>query len=67
MAAMADGFTRVGLREIVAITTLGNIASQRVMQRLGMTRSIEFNHPLLAADSPLCRHILYRLAAPSAV
>jgi RimJ/RimL family protein N-acetyltransferase len=67
MAAMADGFTRVGLREIVAITTLGNIASQRVMQRLGMTRSIEFNHPLLAADSPLRRHILYRLAAPSAV
>jgi len=66
-AAMADGFTRVGLREIVAITTLGNIASQRVMQRLGMTRSIEFNHPLLAADSPLRRHILYRLAAPSAV
>jgi RimJ/RimL family protein N-acetyltransferase len=67
MAAMADGFTRVGLREIVAITTLGNIASQRVMQRLGMTRSIEFNHPLLAADSPLRRHILYRLAAPSAM
>jgi RimJ/RimL family protein N-acetyltransferase len=63
-AAMVDGFTRVGLREIVAITTLGNIASQRVMQRLGMTRSIEFDHPLLAENSPLRRHILYRLAAP---
>jgi RimJ/RimL family protein N-acetyltransferase len=66
-AAIADGFTRVGLREIVAMTTLGNIASQRVMQRLGMTRSIEFDHPLLAEDSPLRRHILYRLAAPGTV
>jgi RimJ/RimL family protein N-acetyltransferase len=65
-AAMADGFTRVGLREIVAITTLGNTASQRVMQRLDMTRSIEFDHPLLAEDSPLRRHILYRLGAPRA-
>jgi len=64
---MADGFTRLSLREIVAITTLGNIASQRVMQRLGMTRSIEFDHPLLAEDSPLRRHILYRLPAPGAV
>ena len=66
-AAMADGFARLGLREIVAVTTLGNIASQRVMQRLGMTRSIEFDHPLLAEDSPLRRHILYRLAAPDTV
>ena len=65
-AAMADGFARVGLGEIVAITALGNMASQRVMQRLGMMRSIEFDHPLLVEDSPLRRHILYRLAAPGA-
>jgi len=63
-AAVADGFTRVGLREIVAITALVNMASQRVMQRLGMTRAIEFDHPLLGAESPLRRHVLYRLAAP---
>src|SRR5258708_40160402 len=35
-AAIEDGFTRVGLREIVALTTLTNLPSQRVMQRLGM-------------------------------
>jgi ribosomal-protein-alanine N-acetyltransferase len=63
-AAMQDGFTRVGLREIIAITTLGNHPSQRVMERLGMTRSIECDHPLIAEDSPLRRHILYRLLAP---
>ena len=60
-AASEDGFRRVGLKEIVAITTLGNSPSQRVMQRLGMTRAIEFDHPLLPEDSPLRRHILYRL------
>ena len=63
-AAMQDGFTRVGLKEIIAITTLGNHPSQRVMERLGMTRSIEFDHPLVAEDNPLRRHILYRLLAP---
>jgi ribosomal-protein-alanine N-acetyltransferase len=60
-AAIEDGFTRAGLSEIVALTTLGNTASQRVMARLGMTRTIAFDHPLVAEDSPLRRHILYRL------
>ena len=59
-AAIEDGFTRIGLHEIVALTALGNTASQRVMQRLGMTRTIEFDHPAVAEDSPLRRHILYR-------
>jgi ribosomal-protein-alanine N-acetyltransferase len=62
-AAIEDGFARVGLNEIVAITTLQNVPSQRVMERLGMTRSIEFDHPLLAEAHPLRRHILYRLRA----
>jgi ribosomal-protein-alanine N-acetyltransferase len=62
-AAIEDGFTRVGLSELVALTTLSNIPSQRVMERLGMTRTIEFDHPAVAEDSPLRRHVLYRLAA----
>jgi ribosomal-protein-alanine N-acetyltransferase len=61
-ASIADGFTRVGLTEIVALTALGNAASQRVMERLGMTRANEFDHPLLGEKSPLRRHVLYRLA-----
>lgn len=62
-AAIDDGFTRVGLRDIVALTTLANLPSQRVMQRLGMRRDIEFDHPRYAADHPLRRHVLYRMAA----
>jgi RimJ/RimL family protein N-acetyltransferase len=61
-AAIDDGFTRVGLREIVALTALGNLASMRVMERLSMTRAVEFDHPLLPESHDLRRHILYRLS-----
>ena len=60
-AAIDDGFTRVGLDEIVAFTTLGNAPSMQVMQRLGMTRSIEFDHPAVPEGHALRRHVLYRL------
>ena len=60
-AAIDDGFRRVGLSAIVAMTVLDNGASIRVMQRLGMTRSIEFGHPNYPEGHPLCRHVLYRL------
>jgi ribosomal-protein-alanine N-acetyltransferase len=60
-AAIQDGFDRLGLAEIVAVTALPNLPSQRVMQRLGMTRDIEYDHPRLPEGHPLRRHILYRL------
>ena len=60
-AAVEDGFTCVGLKEIVALTALGNRASMRVMERLGMARTFEFDHPRLPEGNPLRRHILYRL------
>ena len=45
------------------MTALGNLASMRVMERLGMTRSAEFEHPGLAQGNPLRRHVLYRIQA----
>ncbi|MFM9941445.1 MAG: GNAT family N-acetyltransferase [Hyphomicrobiaceae bacterium] len=64
-AAIEDGLARIGLDEIVAMTVLSNVASSRVMQRLGMIRDIEFDHPSFAPDDPMRRHVLYRLPAPS--
>jgi ribosomal-protein-alanine N-acetyltransferase len=61
-AAIEDGFTRAGLKEIVAITTFSNTSSMRVMEKLGMTRTIEFDHPLVPEGHALRRHILYRLS-----
>lgn len=61
--ALDYGFDTLGLDEIVAMTTLTNLPSQAVMQRLGMRRRVEddFHHPRLAEDHPLRRHLLYRL------
>lgn len=63
-AAMAEGFTRFGLHEIVAFTLPVNLRSRAVMERLGMTSdpNDDFDHPLLAEDHPMRRHVLYRVA-----
>ena len=67
-AAIADGFGRLGLAEIVAFTVPANEASRRVMTRLGMCRdpSEDFDHPRLPPGHPLSRHVLYRLGRPPA-
>jgi len=62
-AALAMAFGVIGLDEVVSFTTTRNLRSQRVMQRIGMTRdpSEDFDHPLVA-DGPLRRHVLYRIS-----
>jgi RimJ/RimL family protein N-acetyltransferase len=61
-AALAFGFTRLGLDEIVSFTALDNHASRRVMEKLGMRHAGDFDHPLLPAGHRLQRHVLYRLS-----
>jgi RimJ/RimL family protein N-acetyltransferase len=63
-AALAFGFEERGLDEILSWTVPANVRSRAVMERLGMTRdpADDFDHPNLAADSPLRRHVLYRLS-----
>lgn len=58
------GFRDLAFPEIVSFTTVTNVRSQRVMKRLGMTRSVEedFDHPNLPVGHPLRRHVLYRVS-----
>ncbi len=51
----------LGIAQIVAFTFIGNLPSQRVMQRIGMTYAGEFDHPALPAGHRLRRHVLYRI------
>lgn len=51
----------LGMKEVCSFTSLPNIPSQRVMQKIGMERVKEFDHPLVDRDHPLCRHVLYRI------
>jgi RimJ/RimL family protein N-acetyltransferase len=53
----------VGLDEVVSFTTTSNLRSQRVMERIGMTRdpAEDFDHPRVAVG-PHRRHVLYRIS-----
>lgn len=65
-AALDAGFRELGLAEIVAFTTVGNVRSRAVMERLRMERDPgdDFDHWRLPAGHPLRRHVLYRASAP---
>jgi len=62
-AALAYGFERLALLQIVSFTTTANVRSRRVMEKLGMQRSPadDFQHPLIPEGHPLRPHVLYRL------
>ena len=65
-AAVDYGFNVLGLSELVAFTVPENLASRRVMEKLGMSRDPkeDFDHPRLPEGHRLRRHVLYRLRAP---
>ena len=66
-AALDWGFAHHDWPEIIAITATTNRASQAVMRRIGMTPdpARDFDHPKLAADHPLRRHVLFAIARPT--
>jgi RimJ/RimL family protein N-acetyltransferase len=61
-AALDAGFTELGLEEIVSFTSVINVRSIRVMEKLGMTRAAgeDFDHPRVPESNPLRRHVLFR-------
>lgn len=63
-AALDYAFTSLRREEVVSFTAMTNLRSQRVMQRLGMWHDEggDFDHPNVADDSPLKRHVLYRIS-----
>lgn len=66
-AALDFAFNELQRTEVVAMTTPVNVRSQRVMERLGMTRDPrdDFEHPRIAEGHPLRTHVLYRLKRPA--
>lgn len=62
-AALDHAFAVLALDEVVSMTAATNLASQRVMARLGMTRdpADDFDHPRVPDGHPLSRHVLYRI------
>lgn len=60
-ACLDLAFQELGFEEIVAFTSKHNHASQKVMQKIGMTFSHNFFHPDLDEQHPLHEEMLYRI------
>ena len=60
-ACLDFAFQQAGLSEVYSFTSLLNLPSQKVMQKLSMEFVKEFDNEKVPADSPLYRHVLYRI------
>jgi RimJ/RimL family protein N-acetyltransferase len=67
-AVVRYAFETLRLKEIVAITVPANIRSRRVMEKIGMAHmpALDFDHPRIAENHPLRRHVLYLLTSEAA-
>lgn len=67
LACLTFGFDVLGLREVLASTTVRNLRSQAVMRRIGMTRdpADDFEDPSVP-EGPLRPCVLYRISAGAA-
>jgi RimJ/RimL family protein N-acetyltransferase len=65
-AALHAGFEVFQLKEIVSFTVPANLASRRVMEKIGMQHdeADDFDHPSFPNRHPLKRHVLYRISRP---
>lgn len=62
-ACLEFAFNTLNLEEVVAITTVNNLKSRAVMDRLGMYDTGEsFEHPQVDAASGLREHVVYKIS-----
>jgi RimJ/RimL family protein N-acetyltransferase len=63
-AVLHYAITFLNLPEVVSFTAVNNLASRRVMEKIGLQHNTkdDFDHPKLEQNSPLRRHVLYRLS-----
>jgi ribosomal-protein-alanine N-acetyltransferase len=59
-ACLEYGWNRLNFNEVFSFTSALNLRSERVMQKIGMKKTGEFNHPALSPEHPLSRHVLYK-------
>jgi RimJ/RimL family protein N-acetyltransferase len=60
-ACLDFGFKNLGLKKIYSFTSVHNLASERVMQKIGLKREGNFRHPSLPAGHFLTEHLLYSM------
>jgi 3-dehydroquinate dehydratase/shikimate dehydrogenase len=62
-AVLKYGFEKLLLNEIVSFTSVQNMRSRKVMEKIGLHHDMkdDFDHPKIPLGHPLRRHALYRL------
>lgn len=61
--ALEYAFNTLNTHEVVSFTTVANIRSRAVMQKIGMRDSKQnFMHPDIEASNPQCEHVLYKIS-----
>ena len=58
-ASIQVGLAAVGLPRLWSLTAVTNLPSQSVMRRAGLREHSRYDHPGLADDDPLRRHVAY--------
>jgi RimJ/RimL family protein N-acetyltransferase len=63
MASLDYAFREIGAGEVIAITTVNNTPSRRVMEKVGMSHDLsgDFDHPMVPEGNPARPHVLYRV------
>lgn len=61
LEAIDDGFNRIGLAEIMSFTSVHNHKSIRVMEKIGLTKRANFEHPKLPVGHFLRPHVRYSI------
>lgn len=64
MGCLIYGFNILQLKEVYSFTSMRNRASERVMEKIGMVKAGEFDHPNIPLEHPLSRHLLYKIEKP---
>ena len=65
-ACLKYAFEQLNKSEIYSFTAVVNAPSEKVMKRIGMIQTGEFEHPRIDADSPLRKHVLYKIVRQGA-
>lgn len=64
LACLDYGFQTLHFDRILSFTSVLNTRSEKLMQRIGLTKIGQFDHPNIDPAHALCRHVVYGLERP---
>ena len=63
LACLDYAFNKLEATEVYSFTAKTNLKSEYIMQKIGMEKAGEFEHPMLEEGSPLRLHVVYKCSA----